>query len=97
MKISEEERWYLQARWGLLRAAQEKADDASRRWNVLNEKITIWLAKMKIDDVVQKDKVKNQNLTLKGHLSTWDFHQRDANRYAQEILAFEAMKRMEAL
>lgn len=97
MEIPEEQRWYLRERWDLLRAAQKKADEASYKWNVLNDKLNDYMDRKGEKDIVQRDKIKGQNLTLKGHLATWDFHRRDADRFATEILAFKAMKEMGAL
>lgn len=91
------QRGWLRTRWLLLQRAQTKADAASAAWTKQNDALNVWLAQMNITDPNQIDKTKGPNLELKGQMATWDFHRRDADRYATEILAFEAMKRMDAL
>lgn len=97
IQYTDAERRWLRGRWQLLQRAQEKADKASAAWNAQNDAFKVWFIRMGISDPVQQEKVKGVNLELKGQLSTWDFHQRDANRYASEIQTFKMMKEMGAL
>lgn len=97
MKVTDQERSWLRSRWALLKRAQQKADLASTKWNEMNDALTVWFLRKGIRDPNQIAKIKAPNLELKDQFAAWDFHQRDANRYSSEILAFKAMKDMEAL
>jgi hypothetical protein len=52
-----------------MREAMNEFNKFDRKWNVLNEKLNVYLDGSNIHDIVQRDKVKGENLTLKGHLA----------------------------
>jgi hypothetical protein len=95
--LTDVERKWLRSRWELLNEARKKADIASFKWNEMNAKLKVWFEQSGITDPNQQAKIKAPNLELKEHMAVWDFYRRDVDRYASEIMAFKAMKDMEAL
>jgi hypothetical protein len=71
---------YIMLQWRLLRQANRKAADYSRKWNAVNEEVNQWMADHNITDLVQQVRIKEQNLTLQGHLASWSFWEREAKR-----------------
>lgn len=63
----------------------------------MNKAFKAWCREMGHTDPADIARVKSENLELKDHMSSWDWHTREANRHMQDIITFKAMKDMEAL
>lgn len=80
MLLNPEQQEYINLQWRLLRQANAKAADFSRKWNAQNEAMNDWLDRSGITDPVQRAKRKADNLALLDLFGAWDFWQREARR-----------------
>jgi hypothetical protein len=78
--LSPMQKEYISLQWRLLRQANAKAADFSRKWNVTNEAVEDHLNRAGVTDIVQRAKVKRENLTLAGYMDAWSFWEREAKR-----------------
>lgn len=85
---------YLRVLVKLMRRANNRAADYSRKWEKLNDEVNDWMRRMRIDDLIEQAKVKEANLTLVGHMAAWSFWERESKRYSSAIMAEEAAARM---
>lgn len=93
---SAEQEW-LRKKWETIRYSQQKADSSSRSWNRLNEAMNEYLDRGGITDIVQRDKVKGQNLSMKGAMATHAWHAGEAQRHIDDVNLFLRMKELGVL
>lgn len=97
IKLQSEEQEWLRKKWRNIRESQQKADRSSREWSRLNEAMNEYLDQSGITDIVQRDKVKGQNLSMKGALATHAWHAAEAQRHIDDVNLFLRMKELGVL
>lgn len=97
LKLAEADRKWLRLKWARIRASQQRADRAGTEWTRLNDALNEMLDRSGEYDIVQRDKVKGMNLTLKGHLSTHKWHAEESQRHIDDVNLFLRMKELEVL
>jgi hypothetical protein len=90
---ADERRW-IRLKWEAIRGAQQTADQANREWQGLSKSIDSWLDSSGITDVVQRTKIKAENLGLKDALETGRWHAQNAQRHIDDLMCFLKMKDM---
>lgn len=97
MNLNEIDLQWLHKKWSLIRRSQQKADNAAREWDDLNNRMNDYLNRQSIMDIVQRDKIKGENLTMKGHLATHAWHANEAQRHIDDVNLFLRMKELGVL
>lgn len=97
IKLTPDEQTWLRKKWANIRESQQRADRSSREWNKLNDEMNDYLRRSGITDMVQKDKIKSQNLSMKGALATHAWHAGEAQRHIDDVNLFLRMKELGVL
>lgn len=97
IRLTSDEQTWLRKKWSNIRESQQRADRSSREWNRLNEGVNEYLDKSGVTDVVQRDKIKGQNLTMKGALATHAWHAAESQRHIEDVNLFLRMKELGVL
>lgn len=97
INLSSAEQEWLRKKWSNIRESQQKADRSSREWSRLNEAMNEYLDQSGITDIVQRDRVKGQNLSMKGALATHAWHAGEAQRHIDDVNLFLRMKELGVL
>jgi hypothetical protein len=90
--FSQDERRWVQMKWGQIRTAQRLADVASNKWKRVNDEINDYLDRKGEFDIVQRAKVKSESLALKDALATGNWHSRNAERHIHDVDLFLKLK-----
>lgn len=97
INLTPDEQTWLRKKWANIRESQQKADRSSREWNQLNDEMNDYLRRSGITDMVQKDKIKGQNLLMKGALATHAWHAGESQRHIDDVNLFLRMKELGVL
>lgn len=71
---------YIYLQWRLLRKANAKAAEFSRKWNEMSEALSQRLDGSGVTDPVLRARTMEQNLELNSYFNAWHFWQREAMR-----------------
>jgi hypothetical protein len=94
LQLTQAEREWIKRKWGLVRKSQQEADRASSTWNQLNEELNDYLDRKGEMDIVQRAKIKGQNLPLADALARGNWHSRNAERHIHDVNLFLKLKGM---
>jgi len=94
VRFTGEDRRWIRLKWEAIRTAQHTADKSNSEWKGLNTSINSWLDSSGIIDVVQRAKIKGDNLALKDALETGRWHSQNAQRHIDDLMCFLKMKEM---
>lgn len=93
-KVWEKQAAYLRVLLKLMRQANNRAANYSRKWEKLNDELNDLMDRQGVTDIRERANVKEANLTLIGHDAAWSHWEREAKRYQGTIMAEEAAARM---
>lgn len=92
MILEDVEREWIRKKWAEIRKAQQLADESNSKWQRVNAEINRYLDESGILDVVQRDKIKRENMALKDALSVGNWHSRNAERHIADVQLFLQMR-----
>lgn len=103
VKLDDTERKWIKLKWAQIRMAQQKADDANRKWQQISAEINDKHARedtrraergdFPMTDLM-KAQAKEASLPLKEALSVGNWHSRNAERHIHDLKLFLKMKEM---
>lgn len=87
-------RLYVARYYERMRKANQKATEASNRWELRNAEINDLLDREGQFDIVQRAKVKEANLGLRDAMDEWSFWEREAKRCHSVITGELAVRQL---
>lgn len=93
-KLNADHRRYVRNLWDQMRASAKEAAFQDKLWNQLNDELNDYLDREGTTDIVQREKVKGQSLALKNAFAAGQWHQGNAQFYANLIQAEKAAMEM---
>lgn len=97
MRLTADEQAWVKAKWDKVRRSQRKADLAGNEWTELNQAVNEYLDRKGIEDVVQRAKIKGENLALKDALAVGNWHSAEASRHILDLNLFLRLRELEIL
>lgn len=88
------ERQWVDAKWQLIRDAQHKADQAVAKWRRLSDEINSYLDRSGVQDVVQRAKIRNENLALTDAFGASTWFRKEAEVHIADLDMFLKLKKM---
>lgn len=92
--LKDDERVWVRRKWEKIRVAQMKADKANLEWTSLNDSLNSYLDSSGTTDIVQRAKIKGENLSLADALAVGRWHSQDAQRHIDDLMLFLKMKEL---
>jgi hypothetical protein len=95
--ITGDERLWVAAKWDLVRRSQMAADKATNDWHRIGDEIDDYMCRAGITDVVQRDRVKGESLSLRDALETGKWHAANAQRHIDDVLLYLRLKELKLI
>lgn len=86
-----EQEW-IRLKWQIIRDAMQTADKAIDRWRRLSAEVNDYLDRKGITDMVQRSKIRGENLSLGEALSTCDWYRAEAQVHMDDLSLYLRLK-----
>lgn len=92
--LAETDREWLRRKWAIIREAHQEADKAIRKWRRLSDEVNDYLDRSGVTDIVQRAKIRSENLGLKDALGAGEWWRNEARAHSDDIQLFLRLKEM---
>lgn len=90
--FAERDRQWVEYKWAIIRDAQQQADKAVKKWRRVSAEVNDYLDTKGITGIVERSKIRKENLTLPDLLETAKWFRNEAQAHMADVSLFLQLK-----
>lgn len=94
LNLTDTDREWVARKWWEIRRAQMLADAANNDWKALNAEVESYLDRSGVADIVQRARIKGENLALADALGVGKWQAENAQRHIDDVALFLRLKEL---